>query len=237
MLLIAPAAIRDERCTSLMLDPRSTLWLIKSVLLVLLFCVFSISCQAKGFGFEAMSAYENTCLEFLDIGNIHVMADSASKLLALLRAPTDDAQVTPIESGGGGFLKKKNNVFLGAVVVEIGIHALVCTLAKTVGWSLSHCRVRAVVCFAFYSACCRLLQNGSSVLVHCSDGWDRTPQLTSLAQLLMDPYYRTRRGFAVLVEKDWISFGHKFAERNAHQPVEERLDDSEIGGRSMLFCC
>lgn len=29
------------------------------------------------------------------------------------------------------------------------------------------------------------------VLVHCSDGWDRTSQLASLSQLLLDPYYRT----------------------------------------------
>lgn len=54
---------------------------------------------------------------------------------------------------------------------------------------------------------------GSSVLVHCSDGWDRTAQLTALAQLMIDPYYRTIKGFAVLVEKDWCAFGHKFAER------------------------
>lgn len=29
------------------------------------------------------------------------------------------------------------------------------------------------------------------VLVHCSDGWDRTPQIVALAELLLDPYYRT----------------------------------------------
>lgn len=55
---------------------------------------------------------------------------------------------------------------------------------------------------------CRL-----SVIVHCSDGWDRTPQLTSMAMLLLDPYYRTIEGFEVLVEKEWCSFGHKFARR------------------------
>ncbi|RLN70414.1 hypothetical protein BBJ28_00005001 [Nothophytophthora sp. Chile5] len=54
---------------------------------------------------------------------------------------------------------------------------------------------------------------GASVLVHCSDGWDRTAQLCALAQLMIDPYYRTIRGFAVLVEKDWCAFGHKFSER------------------------
>ena len=40
-----------------------------------------------------------------------------------------------------------------------------------------------------------------SVLVHCSDGWDRTAQITSLAQLLLDPYYRSIAGFQVLVDK------------------------------------
>ncbi|XP_050737089.1 myotubularin-related protein 4-like isoform X5 [Eriocheir sinensis] len=51
------------------------------------------------------------------------------------------------------------------------------------------------------------------VLVHCSDGWDRTPQLTALSQLLLDPYYRTIHGFVVLIEREWVEFGHKFSDR------------------------
>ncbi len=56
----------------------------------------------------------------------------------------------------------------------------------------------------------------SSVLVHCSDGWDRTAQLTSLSMLMMDKYYRTIKGFEVLIEKEWISFGHRFGTRMGH---------------------
>ena len=60
----------------------------------------------------------------------------------------------------------------------------------------------------------QLLQENNSVLIHCSDGWDRTSQLSALTQILLDPFYRTINGFAVLVEKDWLSFGHQFALRN-----------------------
>ncbi|CAL8079238.1 unnamed protein product [Orchesella dallaii] len=51
------------------------------------------------------------------------------------------------------------------------------------------------------------------VMVHCSDGWDRTPQIVALAEILLDPYYRSLEGFQVLVEREWLDFGHKFADR------------------------
>lgn len=54
------------------------------------------------------------------------------------------------------------------------------------------------------------------MVVHCSDGWDRTSQLTSLAMLMLDGYYRTIRGFEVLLEKEWLSFGHRFQLRIGH---------------------
>lgn len=42
-----------------------------------------------------------------------------------------------------------------------------------------------------------------SVVVHCSDGWDRTAQICALVQLLLDPTCRTLEGFLVVVQKEW----------------------------------
>uniref|UniRef100_A0A8B9HDS0 Phosphatidylinositol-3,5-bisphosphate 3-phosphatase MTMR2 n=1 Tax=Astyanax mexicanus TaxID=7994 RepID=A0A8B9HDS0_ASTMX len=56
----------------------------------------------------------------------------------------------------------------------------------------------------------------TSVVVHCSDGWDRTAQLTSLSLIMLDSHYRTVTGFQKLIEKEWISFGHRFQQRVGH---------------------
>ena len=49
-----------------------------------------------------------------------------------------------------------------------------------------------------------------TIEAHCMDGWDRTPQVMSLLQIMLDPRYRTRKGLAALLEKDWLAAGHQF---------------------------
>jgi myotubularin-related protein 6/7/8 len=73
----------------------------------------------------------------------------------------------------------------------------------------------------------------SHVLIHCSDGWDRTSQLSALSQLCLDPFYRTMEGFMVLVEKDWLSFGHQFRYRSGFLSSEKwfQIENERIGGQ------
>ncbi|ETV92253.1 hypothetical protein, variant 1 [Aphanomyces invadans] len=63
-------------------------------------------------------------------------------------------------------------------------------------------------------------ESATSVVVHCSDGWDRTAQVCALSQLLLDPKYRTLKGFMTLIDKEWIKAGHKFDDRVGPGKVE-----------------
>jgi hypothetical protein len=42
----------------------------------------------------------------------------------------------------------------------------------------------------------------STIYTPFSDGWDRTSQCVALAELCLDPYYRTTVGFMILIEKE-----------------------------------
>ena len=77
----------------------------------------------------------------------------------------------------------------------------------------------------------------SHVLIHCSDGWDRTSQLSALSQICLDPYYRTLEGFIVLVEKDWLSFGHRFNHRAGFLSSDKwfNVENERIGGDKPAF--
>ena len=57
-------------------------------------------------------------------------------------------------------------------------------------------------------------RGGSVLLCDTEEDFDRSCQISALAQLWMDPYYRTVRGFAILIEKEWLGFGHPFQTRS-----------------------
>ena len=58
-------------------------------------------------------------------------------------------------------------------------------------------------------------EEASGVTLLTQHRWDRSAQLVSLAQLLVDPGSRTLDGLMRLVHKDWLAFGHQFGVRHA----------------------
>lgn len=81
-------------------------------------------------------------------------------------------------------------------------------------------------------SCC---VGGRSVLIHCTDGWDRTPQLTATSQLLLDGHYRTISGFVALVQREWLDFGHTFSHRchfHGEHAGEPSHEDGDSKNRS-----
>ena len=74
---------------------------------------------------------------------------------------------------------------------------------------------------------------GSHVLLHCSDGWDRTAQVSALAQIMLDPHARTVEGFITLIQKDFLSFGHKFRDRDGIEGCEKwyEIENERIAPR------
>eukprot|EP00607_Mallomonas_marina_P007261 CAMPEP_0182417166 /NCGR_PEP_ID=MMETSP1167-20130531/1573_1 /TAXON_ID=2988 /ORGANISM="Mallomonas Sp, Strain CCMP3275" /LENGTH=181 /DNA_ID=CAMNT_0024590511 /DNA_START=473 /DNA_END=1019 /DNA_ORIENTATION=- len=70
-------------------------------------------------------------------------------------------------------------------------------LVEETQW-LTHIRLLLKAAFD----CATIIHRGNPVLVHCSHGWDRTAQVCALAELFLDPYYRTFDGFQVLEKKN-----------------------------------
>ena len=156
----------------------------------------AVANTAKGAGTENMDHYREGKKAYLGIDHIHTMRESLGKVVDALREA--DALLASI-----------NNDFSGQVS---NISVLDRQALRRSGW-LRHIT-------AILEGTVLIVRNvhinSSHVLIHCSDGWDRTSQLSSLSQLCLDPFYRTIRGFEILIEKDWLSYGHKFLDRCGH---------------------
>ncbi|XP_010452352.1 PREDICTED: phosphatidylinositol-3-phosphatase myotubularin-2 [Camelina sativa] len=164
---------------------------------------------AMGGGSESSSNYFKSEIVFLGIDNIHTMRESFSRLREYL-----DMHGTTSSDGTSSFLRHGASTWGGGNLSSMSASV---SLLGDSNW-LSH--IQSILAGVAWIAA-RVAMESASVLVHCSDGWDRTTQLTSLACLLLDPYYRTFSGFQALVEKDWLAFGHPFSDRVGMPNVSE----------------
>ncbi|KAH6761899.1 Myotubularin-like phosphatases II superfamily [Perilla frutescens var. hirtella] len=156
---------------------------------------------AMGGGSESSANYSHSEIVFFGIDNIHAMRESLARLRDYV-----DTHGAKSSDGMSSFLRHGGWTWGGGNLSSMS--ASVSTLGDS-GWLI---HVQSVLAGSAWIAA-RVALESATVLVHCSDGWDRTTQLVSLASLLLDPYYRTFRGFQALVEKDWLAFGHPFSDR------------------------
>lgn len=90
-------------------------------------------------------------------------------------------------------------------------------------------------CWLLYSSLClktaneaaASLRNGESVALQENDGRDMCCLVSSLVQVLLDPFYRTITGFQVLIQKEWVALGHPFSDRFGHV-YNKQADKSPI---------
>ncbi|XVF75695.1 hypothetical protein PTKIN_Ptkin13bG0207400 [Pterospermum kingtungense] len=156
---------------------------------------------AMGGGSESSSNYFQSEIVFFGIDNIHAMRESFGRLRDYI-----DTHGAASSDGMSSFLRHGGWTWGRGNLSSMS--ASVSTLGDS-GWLI---HVQSVLAGSAWIAA-RVALESASVLVHCSDGWDRTSQLVSLANLMLDPYYRTFTGFQALVEKDWLAFGHPFSDR------------------------
>ncbi|KAM0872922.1 hypothetical protein ACQ4PT_038387 [Festuca glaucescens] len=159
--------------------------------------ISAVGNMAKGGGSELGSVYEDTEVCYSEVNNIHAMRTCFHGLRQYVNA------YGSISSDGAPLHERD------PISVWTQAPKSVVDISKLQTW-LSH--IQSILTGASYITA-KITGESASVLVHCSDGWDRTSQLVSLSCLLLDPFYRTFSGFRALVEKDWLAFGHKFSAR------------------------
>lgn len=146
--------------------------------------------MANGGGFEITQYYDRVKLHFFQLDNIHAVNRTFEKLTKLCHTLQGVAREAPTaKSYAGSFYSKLENT--GWIL-----------MTQKLLWASS--RVTDFVC------------DGGSALLHCTDGWDRTPQVACLAMLMLDSYYRTIEGFCLLIIREWLNMGHRFGERCGH---------------------
>ena len=164
--------------------------------------------RLNGGGYENMDHYDNVDLSFCEIDNIHKARSAINSLYSLCLSE-----------------KINDNYKFWSLLDNTGWFTFVYLLLKNANEISKKLQDNNSV-LKNADEISKKLQENNSVLIHCSDGWDRTSQLSSLSQILLDPFFRTINGFAILIEKDWLSFGHQFALRNGISTKQSNEDQS-----------
>jgi rhodanese-related sulfurtransferase len=147
-------------------------------------------------------------IEFLGIGNIHTMRESFERLQRLCRNTNRQDREWLSKLDATSWLRHISGK-LTHPLSSLSLSLSFITLHNLSFFILD--LLRGAIRIA------SLVHSGKTVVVHCTHGWDRTTQLVSLSELLLDGYYRTLRGFEELIEKEWCSFGHPFEARCGHR--------------------
>lgn len=66
------------------------------------------------------------------------------------------------------------------------------------------------MCLKYADSAATTMKNGITVVLQENEGRDMSCVISSLTQILLDPYYRTTNGFETLIQKDWVALGHPF---------------------------
>eukprot|EP00063_Salmo_salar_P053362 XP_014028197.1 PREDICTED: myotubularin-related protein 12 [Salmo salar] len=69
-----------------------------------------------------------------------------------------------------------------------------------------------------------LEKENTNVLIMEEGGSDLCCVISSLVQLMLDPYYRTLLGFQSLVQKEWVAGGHAFLDRSNHLHLKDKVE-------------
>ncbi|KAL0224829.1 hypothetical protein RCL1_002741 [Eukaryota sp. TZLM3-RCL] len=149
------------------------------------------------------SAYEHAQLWFADIPNIHVVRDAFKKLKNLIDSELLTSSLTDVTCSSSA-----KNSSLNLNISNKNLDSKFYTNLDSTNWLklVQQVLVSSLVC-------AHALEDSIPVIVHCTHGFDRTSQVSALAQLMLDPFYRTINGFEVLLEKEFATSGHKCATR------------------------
>lgn len=78
------------------------------------------------------------------------------------------------------------------------------------------------LCLRYSCEAAEKLREGSSCVLQDTNGRDLCCVVSSLTQMILDPFYRTIDGFQSLIQKEWVALEHPFQRRLGHirQPVD-----------------